>query len=96
MIWWKKYTQYLWLRIDVYKRQYQWWYIASQVIGDAGKWEAAYIKGIAWFNRALIRYKQLEYQKMEKEYDLKAGPGEKSAVKAADYEMVKLLSLIHI
>jgi tetratricopeptide (TPR) repeat protein len=26
---------------------------------------------------------------MEKEYDLKAGPGEKSAVKAADYEMVK-------
>ena len=42
-----------------------------------------------YFNRALIRYKQLEYQKMEKEYDLKAGPGEKSAVKAADYEMVK-------
>ena len=42
-----------------------------------------------YFNRALIRYKQLEYQKMEKEYDLKANPGEKSAVKAADYEMVK-------
>ena len=42
-----------------------------------------------YFNRALIRYKQLEYQKMEKEYDLKVNPGEKSAVKAADYEMVK-------
>lgn len=26
---------------------------------------------------------------MEKEYDLKVNPGEKSAVKAADYEMVK-------
>ncbi len=28
-----------------------------------------------YFNRALIRYKQLEYQKMEKEYDLKVNPG---------------------
>lgn len=43
----------------------------------------------AYFNRALIRYKQLEYQKMEKEYDLKNNSGEASGVKAIDYEIVK-------
>lgn len=43
----------------------------------------------AYFNRALIRYKQLEYQKMEKEYDTKASLGESTGVKSMDYEMVK-------
>lgn len=43
----------------------------------------------AYFNRALIRYKQLEYQKKGMEYDLKADSGEKNAVKAVDYELVK-------
>ncbi|WP_455673961.1 tetratricopeptide repeat protein [Phocaeicola sp.] len=42
----------------------------------------------AYFNRALIRYKQLEYQKVSGEYE-NGTPGEKRAVKASEYEMVK-------
>ncbi len=32
-----------------------------------------------YFNRTFIRYKQLEFPKMEKEYDLKVSAGEKGS-----------------
>ena len=41
----------------------------------------------AYFNRALIRFKQLEYQKVAKEYNDKNAEEQKA--KTGDYEMVK-------
>ena len=41
----------------------------------------------AYFNRALIRFKQLEYQKVAKEYNDKNAEEQKT--KTGDYEMVK-------
>lgn len=45
---------------------------------------------LSYFNRSLIRFKQLEYQKvMEKEAEPTGNPGEKKGVKSGEYEMVK-------
>lgn len=56
----------------------------NQAIGAADNFFPAY------FNRALIRYKQLEYRKVAGEYERgDSGTEEKTTVKAVDYEMVK-------
>ncbi len=44
---------------------------------------------LAYFMRAVIHYKQLEYRKMDKEYEAKDLTEEDKTVKAIDYESVK-------
>jgi tetratricopeptide (TPR) repeat protein len=43
----------------------------------------------SYFMRALIHYKQLEYRKMEKQYDLNPNSEEDKPVKAVDYDIIK-------
>ena len=43
---------------------------------------------LPYFNRAVVRYKQMEYQKVEQSYDNKVD-GKMPAIKGADHEMVK-------
>ena len=43
----------------------------------------------SYFMRALIKYKQLEYLKMEKEYDVSAVNEENKTIKPLDYELIK-------
>lgn len=43
---------------------------------------------IAYFNRAVIRYKQLEYRKAKMDYE-ESGKGMKLSLKASDYDLIK-------
>lgn len=62
---------------------------ALQDLNEAIKCEPGFF--LPYFNRAMVRYKQLEYQRMEKSYEknAKIGEGSSSMLKGADHELVK-------